>query len=170
MDFLISQMDSAFAEFTELLKNEKFKAESPDTRLVSFQKKYGQLNKLFPIPLRYMIEHESYDSTAFKKYLTALDKTPYKSKEEFCNRQADYLYFLYLEINKDVMTKEPHSLANKRLDLQAKNYRNATVKILLAEIAADELEASKQDQRSKSLYKKIDTQLRNELKSVVKLI
>lgn len=86
-----------FKTFGEELKNEDFAKKDPVDQLKIYQGRYGDFAKTFPIVIRYMIQFRQYKPKAMEKFLKKLRNSPYRSEEEYCERQADYAKYLYME-------------------------------------------------------------------------
>lgn len=86
-----------FKAFGEELKNEDFAKKEPTDQLRIYQGRYPDFAKTFPIVIRYMIQFRQYKPRAMEKFLKKLHSNPYRSEEEYCERQADYAKYLYME-------------------------------------------------------------------------
>lgn len=67
---------------------------------------FGKFTIKHSIPLRYMIQYGEFNLDAFKKYLNALEKVGYHSKDDWVKRQADYVKFLWQAYNPHRNLKE----------------------------------------------------------------
>ena len=104
----ISKVDECIAVGNEIWKNFKTDLKkNTDNRvyrekqLSYFQSKYKDFSIKFPIQLRYMIMFSEYHPEAFKLYLKKLNTCYYKTKEEWCERQADYIKYLYMKLRRN---------------------------------------------------------------------
>jgi hypothetical protein len=79
-------------------KNKKFKELGVEEQLVFYQKQHQRFATTFPIVLRYMVQLRLYHEKAFIKFIKRMQSRPYHSKLEFCERQADYVKYLYREL------------------------------------------------------------------------
>ena len=89
-----------------------------------YQKKYPRFSMTFPIVTRYMVQIQQFNKKAFVRYLKRLQSNPYKSEEEYCRRQSEYIMYLHMELNLRSKKKE-----NVRV-------RKEAYELLLAEVAA----------------------------------
>lgn len=72
-----------------------------DEFLKEYQREYKKFCEMFPIVIRYMCQFQSYNSKAFERYLIKMQHNPPKNKEEhIVDRNADYIKYLWLEMNK----------------------------------------------------------------------
>ena len=99
MEQYLEDADTIFKDYKTRLKDTNFNTISPETRLSFYQKKYPQFTLSFPIVIRYLIQFGMYKPKAFSRYIKKLQNKPYKSELEYCERQADYVKFLYMESN-----------------------------------------------------------------------
>ena len=67
----------------------------------------------FPIFLRYLIQFGMYKPKAFSRDIKKLQNKPCKSELEYCERQADYVKYLYMETNQHYNQQEIKGLALK---------------------------------------------------------
>lgn len=100
MEQYLEDADTIFKDYKSRLTDENFKTLTPEERLSFYQKKYSEFTMSFPIVIRYLIQFGMYKQKAFSKYIKKLHNKPYKSEQEYCERQADYVKFLYMETNK----------------------------------------------------------------------
>ena len=100
MEQYLEDADTIFKDYKNRITDENFKILTPEERLSFYQKKYSEFTMSFPIVIRYLIQFGMYKQKAFSKYIKKLQNKPYKSEQEYCERQADYVKFLYMETNK----------------------------------------------------------------------
>lgn len=111
MDTYIQDAENIWTDFNYRYQNDtKFRQLSPINQLEFYQKNHSQFMMSFPIVLRYMIEMKSYNTKAFKKFIERLYKKPYKTELEYCERQADYVKYLYMECSKSHNMKDAQEL------------------------------------------------------------
>lgn len=84
-DFLVRCRDSEFGEL------------KPADKLSYYHRMSPEVVKKFPIVFRYMVETGQYNTKALQMYIDKLKKHPYKTEEEYCERSADYVKFLYMK-------------------------------------------------------------------------
>jgi hypothetical protein len=73
---------------------------NPETRQKVVSKKYPNFAQAYPVILRWLARDLKYSRRAFKKFLEKLEKDPGKGMEGFIERQADYVRFLYMDLNR----------------------------------------------------------------------
>ena len=97
----LDKANEIYKDFKNKTKKDlNFSKISPDDQLDYFQKKYKHFSLTFPIVLRYMVQLKWYSTKAFTQFLKKLKTNPYRSEDEYCKRQADYVKYLYMDINK----------------------------------------------------------------------
>ena len=98
----------------------KFINMSIDDRINYYQRVYNKFALAFPVVLRYMVQLGSYNRKAFRRFVDRLTNNPYRSELEYCERQADYVKFLFMENNKSHSMKEANNVWKKTYDLLVK--------------------------------------------------
>lgn len=93
----IKDANNIFEELGKDLKDEGFANMAMEDQLKIYQTRYSDFAKTFPIVMRYMIQFRQYKTKAMVRYLKKLNSNPYRSEEEYCERQADYAKYLYME-------------------------------------------------------------------------
>lgn len=99
METYVSDAKKIWKDFKLRSKTTDFKALTTDQQLDFYQKNYHQFTMNFPLVLRYMIQMNQFNSKAFTRYVTKMQSNPYRSEEEYCERQANYVKFLYMELS-----------------------------------------------------------------------
>lgn len=74
--------------------------QSYESKIDEFYKKYPKFCTTFPVIIKYMINDGIFSHKAFKLYLMKLKTHSPKTKEEWAERQADYIKFCVLETGK----------------------------------------------------------------------
>lgn len=97
MDTYKEDAKRIFKEFKQKCQETAFSQLTIEQQLAYFQKNYYEFNKNFPIVLRYMIQLKKFHMKAFEKFIKKMLKSPYRNKDEYCMRQADYIKYLYME-------------------------------------------------------------------------
>lgn len=97
----------------------KFRNMSVEDQLSFYQKNYRQFMCSFPIVLRYMVQLKLYSKKAFTKYLNKVKQSPYRSELEYCERQADYVKFLYMETSTTHNMKKAQEIWKQTYDMLA---------------------------------------------------
>jgi len=116
-DTYVRDAENIWNDFKHRINSDaKFKALSSEAQLSFYQKNYHQFTMLFPVILRYMIQMRSYNSKAFRKFINRLQSNPYKSRLEFCERQADYAKYLFMETSKSHNMKEAQQVWQQTYD------------------------------------------------------
>lgn len=95
----------------------KFLAMDIDERLDYYQRRYHNFAMTFPIVLRYMIQLNQYHKAAFTKYVKKMQNNPYRSEHEYCERQADYVKYLFMRLSPSHNAKEAQAVWQKTRDM-----------------------------------------------------
>ena len=120
MDTYLSDADSIFNDFRNKIKTDHvFRDLSSDEQLEYYQKQNHEFAMTFPITLRYMIQFRQYNRKAFEKFIGVLTAKPYRSVLEYCERQADYVKYLYMETSTDYTDEIAEELWKKTYDILA---------------------------------------------------
>ena len=98
MDTYLADAKSIYNDLKQQELKYSFKTMDPAKKLDYFQKKYRKFATSFPITLRYMVQLGLYHQEAFRKFIKKMMARPYRSEEEYCERQADYVRYLYTEL------------------------------------------------------------------------
>jgi hypothetical protein len=118
MDAYIDEAAAIYADFKHrLYKDDSFKELGDDDRLDFFQRRYAKFAKTFPIVIRYMVQLRRFSTRAFKKFIEIMKKKPYRSEDEFCKRQADYVKLLYMETTNTHNVKESQRVWKKTYEM-----------------------------------------------------
>lgn len=128
----IDDAEAIWKDIKERLKNEEFKVLDAEKKLEYYQKKYNDFTMTFPIVLRYMVQLNSYKKKAFEKFLKKLRANPYRSELEYCERQADYVKYLFMETTNTHNMKEAQNIWKETYDMLAKEveiFKKASEKI-----------------------------------------
>jgi hypothetical protein len=96
-DVYMRDASNIFKAFSDELKNADFAKLEPEAQLKIYQQRHGEFAKTFPIVIRYMIQFRQYKPKAMRRFLKKLHDSPYRSEAEYCERQADYAKYLYME-------------------------------------------------------------------------
>jgi hypothetical protein len=88
--------------------------------LAKYQNKYKEFSMSFPIVLRYMVQMQQYNRKAFDRYIRRLYEKPYRSEEEYCKRQSEYVMYLYMEVNPRSKKKENEAIKKEVYDMLLK--------------------------------------------------
>jgi hypothetical protein len=121
METYIKDADTIWGNFKERLKvDSEFKNMDPDDQLNFYQKNYHRFTMAFPIVLRYMIQLQQFNKKAFAKFVKKMMSNPYRSELEYCERQADYVKYLFMELSPSHNMKEAQAIWKKTYDMLAK--------------------------------------------------
>jgi len=97
---LVSEANVIWKKVTAELTNKMITEELTEELLGKIRAEHPEFCKSYPIVLRYMVNME-YEASCFKKYLSKIEKYPWKSTNEYLDSQTDYVVMLY-------KTKHPH--------------------------------------------------------------
>jgi hypothetical protein len=105
---IANQMWKEYQKMVFITKEEKQKNPELCQRKIEWNKKtvqekiaffqsrgYSDFISKYPIPTRYMFMHNEYKSDVFEKYLLRLKTVGFKGKDEWMDRQADYVKMLW---------------------------------------------------------------------------
>lgn len=116
----IDDAEMIWKNLKESLKDPNFNGLNIDEQLEVYQKKYNDFTMTFPIVLRYMVQLKRYKKKAFEKFLKKMRANPYRSELEYCERQADYVKYLYMETTKNHNMEEAKKVWRETYDMLAK--------------------------------------------------
>ena len=128
--------------------NPEFFELSAEAQVQRYVTKYPKFALEFILPLKWMVNRNAYNKYAFKKYIANISDERYKTKEEYCSRQADYIEYLYMETKTTRKTKIDK--------IRAKKVRNSIYDILVSELK----DTAKKDEERKA---RCDAALRNQI-------
>lgn len=118
METYIKDAEYIWSDFNKRLSDDMvFKDLHPDDQLEFYQKNYDRFTMTFPIVLRYMIHHRQYHTKAFSRHVKKMNDCPYRSELEYCERQADYVKYLFMVLNPKYNTKEANNVWTKTYDM-----------------------------------------------------
>ena len=121
METYLKDAEVIWSDFNNRLKNDKdFVKLNPDERLEFYQKNNSNFTMNFPIVLRYMIQLGQFSKKAFSRFIKKLLNNPYRSELEYCERQADYVKYLFMELSPSHNMKEAQEIWKKSYDMLAK--------------------------------------------------
>ncbi len=156
MDTYLADADKIWADFKHRCRNDDvFSCMNSEDQLSYYQRLYGSFASTFPIVLRYMIQMKQYSSVAFNKHLKKLQSKPYKSESEYCERQADYVMYLYIE------------LTNEHDEMKKKKIWRSAYKMLMDETAAFKKAHEQVKQKAEANSKLSLSEKRDELKKLL---
>jgi hypothetical protein len=121
METYVNDAEEIWEDLKDKLKNDhSFRAMDDDSRLEFYQKNHHRFTMTFPIVLRYMVQLRQYHKKAFIKFIKKMTAHPYKSELEYCERQSDYVKYLYMELTPRYTMKEAKSIWKQTYDMLAK--------------------------------------------------
>lgn len=133
MDTYVKDAEAIWSDFNERLKNDTaFRDLKSEDQLEFYQKNHHSFTMSFPIVLRYMIQLRQYSKKAFVKFVKKMASKPYRSELEYCERQADYVKYLYMELSSSHNMKEAQAIWKNTYDMLAKEvevFKNAEDKV-----------------------------------------
>ena len=123
METYVNDAETIWNDFKKRRLERKFQRLTDDEKLDFYQNKYNQFAMTFPIVLRYMVQLRQYNKKAFVKFVTRLTNYPYKSELEYCERQADYVKYLFMETSKSHNMRDAQSIWQNTYDMLAKEVK-----------------------------------------------
>ena len=96
--------------------NHNFKNLSQEQRLNLIHSEFKEFATNHPVVLRYMVQIGQYHPKAFELYLNKMINKPYKSTDDYCKLQADYIKYLNQYVN-----NSHNETVNKNIWTQAYN-------------------------------------------------
>jgi alpha-galactosidase/6-phospho-beta-glucosidase family protein len=106
MEKYVEDAEKIWKDFKQRCKDPSFATLTGDMRVDFYQKNHMEFARLFPIVLRYMVQFGVFKTKCFKQLIERMRKHPYRSKDEFCERQADYVKYLCLECKERCSIKD----------------------------------------------------------------
>ena len=123
MDTYIADAKDIWNDLRLKLKETRFRSMSLEHQLDHYQKNNIRFANAFPIVLRYMVQLRMYHEKAFIRFIKKMQSKPYHSKLEFCERQADYVKYLYQELNTHYPENEAKRIWKETYDMLAKEVK-----------------------------------------------
>lgn len=107
----IKDAQNLYRDFNERSKRDsEFVKLSANDKLMYYHRNASDVVKKFPIIFRYMCETGQFHPKAMKQYIDKLKNSPYKSEEEYCERNSDYIKYLYMATHSHYSLKEANQL------------------------------------------------------------
>jgi hypothetical protein len=119
----IDDAEMIWKDLKKNIKDTKFNSLNIDEQLEVYQKKYNDFTMTFPIVLRYMVQLKRYKKKAFENFLKKMRANPYRSELEYCERQADYVKYLYMETTKNHDMEEAKRVWRETYEMLAKEVK-----------------------------------------------
>ena len=120
--------DELWAAYREKRNDATFIKKNVTEKIGHFQSLgYSDFITKYAVPTRYMVMYDEYSHNAFHKYLIRLKTVGYKSKDEWIERQADYVKLLWRAYNPRGSTKdaaEAHRGAYESIKTEMEGFEN----------------------------------------------
>jgi len=116
MEAYLDDAKQIWQEFKKKLADRKFAALDSEAQLDHFQKNWSKFSGNFPLVLRYMIQLHKYHPKAFSKFIRKMQQKPYRNQLEYCERQADYVKYLYMETTPHYKAKDAQAIWKNAYD------------------------------------------------------
>jgi len=100
-------------ELYNSVRTPEFTKEPPKERYEFIMGKYQQFCQAYPVISKYMVVHLKYNRKAMSCFLDKLQKNSGGGMEKFCELQADYAKYLYIEEEKAMGRHPDMTKANK---------------------------------------------------------
>lgn len=98
---VIKQVEIIWKDYKNRNDNDiKFSSLDNKDKLEYYQDKYIIFCRSFPVVLMYMIYFNQFSIKAFTKYINNLHKNPPRSVEDICEKRADYIKYLHIELTR----------------------------------------------------------------------
>jgi methyl-accepting chemotaxis protein len=164
----IKTADELWAAYREKRKDAEWAKKEVTAKISYFQDKgFSNFITKYAVPTRYMVMYDEYSHHAFQKYLVRLKTVGYKSKDDWVERQADYVKFLWRAYNPRGSAKEAadarhaaYESIKKEMDGFENDYDKAKVK------AEERRRTALSDNRQALLDMLADTETRTKILSV----
>lgn len=136
IDATLKTADELWAAYREMRKDATWAKRDVTAKIGYFQDRgYSNFITKYAVPTRYMVMYDEYSHRAFLKYLVRLKTVGYRSKDEWIERQADYVKYLWRAYNPRGSTKEAadarqtaYEHIKKEMDSFETDYDRAKVK------------------------------------------
>jgi hypothetical protein len=100
-----------YNDFTKRTKSDaEFNKLSPHDKITYYHRNSPDVVKKFPVVFRYMVETGQFHPKAMKRFIDKLKSNPYKTEEEYCASNANYIKFLYMATHSHYSIKEANQL------------------------------------------------------------
>ena len=87
-----------YAEVQKSMNNPEYIKLDEASRLKYYQNRFSNFNRQHPICLRYIVDHQKFNTKAMTKYLQKVATSKWGDQDAFIQRQADYITLLYKEM------------------------------------------------------------------------
>jgi hypothetical protein len=107
----IKEATDIYRDFLNRVKTDpEFVKLGPNDKITYYHRNSPTIVGKFPVVFRYMMETGQFHPKALKMYFDKLKAKPYKSEEEYCERNADYIKYLYMQTHAHYNRKEANQL------------------------------------------------------------
>lgn len=91
----LTKANKIYAEVSQSWDNDEFNKLTDEQKLSHYRGKYPNFNKRHPLCMRYMVDIKKFSSIAFEKYIKRVANSKFGDQDQFMQRQADYVTFLW---------------------------------------------------------------------------
>jgi hypothetical protein len=123
METYLRDADEIWSDFNLRSKNSDFEQMDTNGIIEFYQKRNEKFAMTFPIVLRYMVQLNQYNRKAFERFIKKLTSNPYRTEMEYCERQADYIKYLYMEQNTHYKIKNAQVIWQQAYDMLAEEVK-----------------------------------------------
>jgi hypothetical protein len=158
----IKEAVNIYRDFTARCKRDaEFIKLSAQDKLSYYHNNSPEVVKKFPVIFRYMVETGQFNPTAMNRYINKLKAKPYKNEEEYCERNADYVKYLYMSTHTHYNQKESARLwvdTKKSLMGELKDFKNNLDKYRKQNDDMNEANANERKEELKHYIEKMQTE------------
>lgn len=111
IDPIVKEANAIWSDYKKRIKEDnQFASLGPQPRFEYYMKRYIDFTRQWVIIVRHIASYGMYNEKAARLYINKCIVNPFKNEEEYCERQADYVKYLY-------MFGKGHYPANKLKDI-----------------------------------------------------
>lgn len=99
IDVYANDANTILEDYKNRILDPEFKSLAVEKQIEYYHRNYESFATAFPTVLRYMVQFNLYSEKALRKHIKRLRSNPFRSMEEYCERQADYVKFMYMYLN-----------------------------------------------------------------------
>jgi hypothetical protein len=141
-------MNRMWEQRLKLEGTNEWKTKNTTEQMSYFTRSFSDLIGKYMIQARYLIVNNEYSPNAFAQYQRDLHTRPYKSRDDWIKLQADYIVYLFRELNRRTTNDEAkrvHEISIKSLTAEFKSFEEdfEKAKKILAEREAAEKKEKK---------------------------
>jgi hypothetical protein len=94
---VVKEASTMWIDYKKRIKDDSlFNDMSPQSRFEYYMKTYIDFTRQWAIITRHISSYGMYNEKAVRLYVNKCITMPYKTDEEYCERQADYVKYLYM--------------------------------------------------------------------------